>query len=328
MNSNDINIIQGDMFNVIQNFEEEEFHAIVTDPPYNFDGGFMGREWDDIGTPKEYQKWCEKWARKCKRVLKPGGHLVAFGSNITHNRLMSGIEDAGFELRDTITWHYGEGFPGGSGQNVGQYMKEEEHDMSSWRYGLKPATEFIILARSPIQGSTASNVIKNETGVLNIPETRIGKNKRYPANLVLDEIMGEVIDLMSPYNKGGEKTLNKDVNSKESEKQIHEGYKRPNKSSYVHDIDDMVRSYGDEGGASRFFYCTKDKSNNNHPTSKPVDLMRWLVKLVTKENQKILDPFAGSGTTLLACKKENRNCTGIEINEKYINIIKRRLNKK
>jgi len=98
----------GDSMDVLDDLPENSVHAVVTDPPYGL--AFMGRDWDDF-EPKEYQEWCEKWARKAKRVLKPGGHMLAFSGNRTHHRLFTGVEDAGFEIRDTITWHYGSGFP-------------------------------------------------------------------------------------------------------------------------------------------------------------------------------------------------------------------------
>ena len=98
----------GDCFDVLQTLADESVHAVVSDPPYGL--AFMGRDWDDF-EPKEYQEWCERWARECLRVLKPGGHMLAFSGNRTHHRLFTGVEDAGFEIRDTLTWHYGSGFP-------------------------------------------------------------------------------------------------------------------------------------------------------------------------------------------------------------------------
>jgi len=106
MNTNVIHT--GDCFDVLADLPENSVHAVVTDPPYGL--AFMGRSWDDF-EPKEYQQWCEQWATEAKRVLKPGGHMLAFSGNRTHHRLFTGVEDAGFEIRDTVTWHYGSGFP-------------------------------------------------------------------------------------------------------------------------------------------------------------------------------------------------------------------------
>src|SRR5690606_40716461 len=83
--------------------------SVVTDPPYGL--VFMGKKWDDHVDGKGFQDWCEQWATECLRVLKPGGHLLAFGGSRTWHRLAAAIEDAGFEIRDSIAWLYGSGFP-------------------------------------------------------------------------------------------------------------------------------------------------------------------------------------------------------------------------
>ena len=101
-------IKHGESLEVLEQLEPNSVHAVITDPPYGL--AFMGRDWDDF-EPKEYQEWCQEWAEKAKQVLKPGGHLLAFSGNRTHHRLFTGVEDAGFEIRDTLTWHYGSGFP-------------------------------------------------------------------------------------------------------------------------------------------------------------------------------------------------------------------------
>ena len=94
----------GDCLDVLGDLPAESVHACVTDPPYGL--AFMGRDWDDFD-PKEYQQFCENWASEVRRVLKPGGHLLAFSGNRTHHRMFTGVEDAGFEIRETLTWHYG-----------------------------------------------------------------------------------------------------------------------------------------------------------------------------------------------------------------------------
>lgn len=104
-------MIHGDCIEEMKKMDENSVDSIVTDPPYNFDGGFMGKEWDNFGKPKQYQKWCEKWAKECLRVLKPGGHILAFSGTHSFHRLAVGLEDAGFNIKTTILWLYGQGFP-------------------------------------------------------------------------------------------------------------------------------------------------------------------------------------------------------------------------
>ena len=100
---------EGDCIEVLANFAECSIDAIVTDPPYALN--FMGKEWDSFGDGIGFQKWCEQWARECLRVLKPGGYLLAFGGTRTYHREACAIEDAGFEIRDSLHWIYGSGFP-------------------------------------------------------------------------------------------------------------------------------------------------------------------------------------------------------------------------
>lgn len=118
-------IHQGDCSTVIQQLDSNSIHAIITDPPYAIN--FMGNDWDNFNN-KEYQKFFEKWSSEAMRVLKPGGHLLAFSGNRTHHRAFTGIEDAGYEIRDTITWLYGQGFP--KGKNVSKAIDSSEESKS------------------------------------------------------------------------------------------------------------------------------------------------------------------------------------------------------
>ena len=111
-------ILHGDCIEVMSRIESESIDSIVCDPPYNL--AFMGKKWDDKGEGKSFQNWCESWATEALRVLKPGGHLLAFGGTRTYHRLACGIEDAGFEVRDSIHWIYGSGFP--KSQNVSKMI--------------------------------------------------------------------------------------------------------------------------------------------------------------------------------------------------------------
>ncbi|MFJ1461799.1 DNA-methyltransferase [Nocardia sp. N2S4-5] len=103
-----VTVYAGDCLEVLAEIADASVDAVVTDPPYSL--GFMGAEWD-THEPGQFQQWCASWAHECLRVLRPGGHLLAFGGARTWHRLACAIEDAGFELRDSIAWLYGNGFP-------------------------------------------------------------------------------------------------------------------------------------------------------------------------------------------------------------------------
>jgi site-specific DNA-methyltransferase (adenine-specific) len=179
-----VTVVQGDMLAVLPTLAADSFDACVTDPPYHLasivkrfgkpgsaparDGdvyarssvGFMGKEWDGGDIAMRPETWAE-----VLRVLKPGAHLVAFGGTRTHHRIWCAIEDAGFEIRDTIMWLYGSGFP--KSHNL-------DGDWEGWGTALKPAFEPIILARKPLDGTVAENVAANGTGALNVDASRVG----------------------------------------------------------------------------------------------------------------------------------------------------------
>ena len=175
----------GDCVQVLKEYPENHFDACVTDPPYGLE--FMGKEWDrlviengsggsvglgsiprghaDSRTRKalgEMQAWHETWAREVLRVLKPGAYLLAFGGTRTWHRLACALENAGFEIRDTICWLYGSGFP--KSLNLGDGLGT----------ALKPAFEPIVLARKPLsERNVAANVARWGTGALNIDAARL-----------------------------------------------------------------------------------------------------------------------------------------------------------
>jgi DNA modification methylase len=379
-------VIHGDSLDVLDELPENEFHAIVTDPPYAI--SFMDREWDQFrrqrndsdsgrddfggrlsssapasgaeGDNYEYHRWTMMWAEKAKRVLKPGGHVIAFSGNRTHHRLMAAFEDVGYEIRDTITWHYGEGMP--KGARLKTWLDGEEAEKwGEWRGALKPATEFPVLFRAPLGESSATrNQVEHGVGNLNVEACRIGEETvvsngwrsddsdgvwddseeaggmyedtdkelreendgRYPANLVLDPVMAEAMDLQSGERKGCTPHVVDDSGSRDV---LDDGG--------LGETGERVEGYEDSGGASRFFYTSKASKSertldgeveNDHETVKPIDLMEWLIKLVTAEGQKVLDPFVGSGTTLLAAENVSRKAVGIEQNEEYADIARER----
>jgi DNA modification methylase len=389
-----LKLINSDCVAAMKDIPDCSVDSIVTDPPYEL--GFMGKKWDSTGIAYSVEMW-----KQCLRVLKPGGHLLAFSGSRTYHRMTVAIEDAGFDIRDQIMWVYGSGFPksmdvskaidkaggdalawrafseeyakavrvshmthsdidrelgikssscywartdhrGGmpprhhwervrdllalsddfvrlydeaerevigqrfiNGQEgtAGGYKNgiasirgadvscKREIDITApatdaakqwqgWGTALKPAHEPICVARKPLIGTVAANVLSHGTGALNIDGCRVGDDTgRWPANLIHDG-SEEVTDRM--------------------------------------------------GEPARFFYCAKAsnadrEAGNNHPTVKPTELMRYLCRLVTPPNGIVLDPFMGSGSTGKAAKLEGFGFIGIEQNKEYIDIASSRI---
>ena len=299
--------------------------------------GFMGQQWDGGDVAFDPETW-----RHCFNLLKPGGHLVAFSGTRTYHRMACAVEDAGFEIRDQLAWVYGSGFP--KSHNL-----KGEHE--GWGTGLKPSWEPIVLARKPLVGTVAQTVMQHGTGALNIDGCRVaavdgyGENAvtqgvntartsyehrrerrtfepsqsgRWPANLIHDgseEVVGMFPDV--GLSSGGQS----------SKVGMHKfrGHEKP----VNHDA--PAPGFGDSGSAARFFYCAKadsdDRAGSRHPTVKPVDLMRWLVRLVTPKGGTVLDPFAGTGTTGQAALMEGMKAILIEREASYFVDIQNRMAK-
>lgn len=319
---NPVRVVCGDCTGVLDRVADNSFDSVVTDPPYEL--GFMGKAWDRSGVAFDPATWAA-----VLRVLRPGGYMLAMGGTRTYHRLAVAVEDAGFEIRDCLMWMYGTGFPKGQGC-------------------LKPAWEPILLARKPGKkvlplGIDACRVPTDEVGKPREYEPREDRENwritggtngsgatsplgRYPAN-VLHDGSDEVLEAFAGF---GENT---------SGKAVAGGHKRGagttgpiyggGKGLFLA-AGDADTLYGDTGTAARFFYCAKASkadrgAGNTHPTVKPLALMRWMVRLVTPSGGVVLDPFAGSGTTLLACRSQGFRCVGVEKNPKYVDIIKTRL---
>ena len=356
-----VRVFHGDCLDVLRGLSDASVHAVVTDPPYEL--GFMGKAWDGTGIAYDVGLWAE-----CLRVLKPGGHLLAFGGSRTWHLMAVAIEDAGFEMRDSIAWLYGSGFPksldvskaidkaagarrevvgrragAGNGSVVGlgsgRSMASEYDDTipatpdaerwQGWGTALKPAFEPIVVARKPLAGTVAANVLEHGTGALNIDATRIPATDGYEKawdkpvsvnakNLVAGGLSGsterKLVDISANKPSGGRWPTNVVLDEYQAE-----------------ELDQQSGT-----SVSRFFpvfrYEAKADSDERprangvvHPTVKPVSLMRWLVRLVTPPGGTVLEPFAGSGTTLQAARAEGFDVIGIEREADYLPLIRERL---
>ena len=423
-------IIHGDCLEELKKLDDNSVDAVITDPPYGLSntkpaqvadvlkawvtgdteavpakkGGFMGADWDSFVPPPAV--WAE-----CLRVLKPGGHMAVFSGARTQDLMGLSIRLAGFEIRDTLGWIYGSGFPKSMdvskaidkaagverAEVIGRYTSPDGIDRSApsngvgavygrdgrewnkaitapatsdaqrwdgWGTALKPAIEPIILARKPLDGTVANNVLAHGVGGLNIDACRVGTSGggthcgnrdssgkclghgdagksqsgatfhgdessepagRFPANVLLDEHAAKEMDKQSGVLKSGG------------------GNKGPRSSSWFTsnspNVDDVRDP--DSGGASRFFPVFKyqakapkrerpviereDGTKIQHATVKPLALMSWLVELITPPGGTVLDPFAGTGTTLQAATNKGFNPIGIEADADYIQLIHQRM---
>ena len=351
-------LINGDSLIELDKLEENSIDAIVTDPPYEL--GFMSKSWDSTGIAYSVDFW-----KKCLRVLKPGGHLLAFSGARTSHRMVCAIEDAGFEIRDNIMWLYGSAMP--KGQNIGKLL-EPDNKWKGWNSQLKPAYEPICMARKPLEGTIIENINKWGVGGINIDECRVGDEVinggtvpkfgggkkgvcnftnvgserveresnvgRYPANVIHDGSEEVVKDM--PYSKGASSQNNF------SNGHIYRGQSFNESSTSLNGFREW---YNDEGSASRYYYCAKASSKdreegliskgegrtNVHPTWKPTELMQYLVRLISPKGSTILDPFMGSGSTGKAIAFENKerdadySFIGIEMEKEYCEIAQARI---
>ena len=459
-----VSILIGDCRERMKELADASVDSAVCDPPYHLtsivkrfgsptaapakvgqtgayaraSAGFMGQTWDGGDVAFDPATWVE-----VMRVLKPGGHLVAFSGTRTYHRMAVAIEDAGFEIRDQLAWVYGSGFPksldvskaidraedyklqsalrraaveavesaglklpGNSrhdwtvgehapgnkwwaefqnwlpslndidrkrveGEIVARVQKaagwftskdiyevrapatQAAQQWQGWGTALKPSWEPICLARKPLESTVAANVLKHGTGALNIDATRIqttdddvihAKNP-HTVNKGSNEIYGEFRKDGScpaydpkqgrwPANlchDGSDEVLAGFPDSENGRFPAQGGafggrgiYGKATGNSNVE------RTVDGGGSAARFFYCAKATSeergeDNNHPTVKPIALMRWLCRLVTPPGGTILDPFTGSGSTLIAAEVEQFNAIGCELSPEYAAIAERRI---
>jgi site-specific DNA-methyltransferase (adenine-specific) len=202
-----MDLILGNCKDKMKDIESNSIDSIVTDPPYEL--GFMGKKWDSSGIAYDVEVWIE-----ALRVLKPGGHLLAFGGTRTHHRMMVAIEDAGFEIRDCLMWLYGSGFP--KNHNISKAIDKatpatpEAIQWDGWGTALKPAHEPIVLARKPLTEKTiVKNVLKYNTGAINIDESRVSTSDKLVAggNLTSQDADDRVGSALGMFQKGTKNTF-------------------------------------------------------------------------------------------------------------------------
>lgn len=291
--------------------------------------------------------------RELLRVMKPGAHLAMFNGSRTYHHMVCGLEDAGFEVRDSVLWIYGSGFPKSHNQHG---------DWEGFGTALKPAHEPIALARKPLDGTVAANLAKWGVGALNIDGCRVeaaGETFERPA-----VYSGEHEGWQRPW-KTNEDALAQRQQRKDKQAELAATLGRwP--ANIVHDgSDEVLAAFPTQGDQTeaRFFYCTKasrkdrdeglehlpkqaggmvsntsgqhitrrdegykpEPRANTHPTVKPTDLMRWLCRLVTPPGGLVLDPFMGSGSTGKAALLEGFRFIGCEREDEYMPIAEARI---
>jgi site-specific DNA-methyltransferase (adenine-specific) len=318
----ELRLLEGDCLGVLGTLEPESVDAIVTDPPYGI--GFQHERWDSaaireaaaraghdrLGPNQAFEAWCLMLATECRRVMKPGAFLAAFGSPRTYHRLACGIEDAGFEIRDTLMWLYAEG------------MSKSRHYPGGRTTTLKPAFEPIVLARRELDGNTEETIARHGTGALNAEACKV--EGRHPANVILGHDPG-----------CGERRCAPSCPVATADVCAGEGRARlaPSRFLYCPKASRKERDAGCEElprRALNLFPNAKGAkaapdARNPHPTVKPLELMRWLVRLLCPPGGLVLDPTAGSGTTGAAAALEGRRFLGIELEPAYVEIAAARI---
>jgi site-specific DNA-methyltransferase (adenine-specific) len=389
-------IYNGDCLEVLATLPENSVDTCITDPPYEL--GFMGKKWDSSGIAFQPETW-----QAVFRVLKPGAILLAFGGTRTYHRMVCAIEDAGFEIRDTIAWVYGSGFPKsydiGKGMDkqagaereripnplaskqtasigtndYGDYqattsitptpITPEAQLWDGWGTALKPAHEPIVVAMKPLDGTYVNNALTWGVAGLWIDGGRVGYAEQESDNRVGTDFVSNggdasanandnqvpnkyYVQMYKPTGRfpanlihdGSDEVVSGFPNTK-SVRSARGGARNDGKTVYNNIPQNIEMNYdcgfNDSGSAARFFYCAKASRSernaglegiNHHPTIKPIELMRYLVRLTkTPTGGVVLDPFTGSGTTGIACVLEGREFIGIEREPEYVEIAEKRI---
>jgi len=312
-------LVQADSLRFLALLPNGSADAIVTDPPYGLN--FNQQTWDGgaLANGLGFQTFTRAWAEQALRVLKPGGYLACFGASRTMHRAIAGIEDVGLEVRDQLLWLYGSGVP---------KSRRMPDGLGS---ALKPAYEPILLARRPLDRDAhtlAANVKTHGTGALNVDATRLVEQRyrnadrgqlvgRWPANVVLS------------HEPGCGDGCELDCTVAEIDRATPEAH--PSRFFYAAKASRAEREAGCEQLEAHVCPIFSRGSGtprpraNGHPTVKPIDLMRWIVRLVVPPGGVVLDPFAGSGSTGIAAVLEDRQFVGIEREPEYVEIARARI---
>lgn len=320
--SPEVRLLEGDCLEVLATLEPESVDAVVTDPPYGI--GFQHERWDSSAlreaaaeagherlSPNEaFEAWCRIWAEECRRVMKPGAFLAAFGSPRTYHRLACGVEDAGLEIRDSLMWLYSEG------------MSKSRHYPGGRATTLKPAFEPIVLARRDLDGTTEATIARHGTGALNAESCQV--EGRHPANVLLGHDPGCEDEGCA----SGCPVAAADRCASEGRTRL-----APSRFLYCPKASRRERDAGCERLPRRALDLFPNAqggkkpadARNPHPTVKPLELMRWLVRLLCPPGGVVLDPTVGSGTTGAAAALERRHFVGIELEPAYMEIAAARI---
>ena len=400
----------GDCVEVMRGLPDNSVDSIVTDPPYGI--SFMAKDFDSpskmlgqMSTGHEqrgafayggthsrgyadndneiFQAWSERWLTEAFRVLKDGGHLIAFAATRTVHRLAVAVEDAGFEIRDQLGWCYYSGFPksmniskqidrmAGAEREIVGYQKltgtarstpaitssadggydikkdqtpitkpatEEAQYWEGWGTALKPSYEPCVLARKPIaEKNVASQVLKTGTGAINIDACRFGYGDPCWIGPQEDPKGRSTGGFSNSPIFGSAKSLLENTQSNPQGRWPANLYQcaKPSRSEREEGLEDLEGKTAaeitnrKEGSAglknARAGRTLQGEVKNFHPTVKPVNLMRWLIRLVTPPNGLVLEPFLGSGTTGVASSLEGFRSIGIEKEESYSDICLQRI---
>lgn len=316
-------LLFGDCRSVLSLLGEATIDAVVTDPPYEI--GFRGEAWDSTGIAYDPKLW-----EQLLRVLKPGGHLLSFGATRTYHRMACAVEDAGFQIRDSLHWIYATGWPkstdiakaadkqagiwrgragsvlsengalaGGNYERSpkGEPVTEAAWNWNGWGTALRPSHEPFVLARKPFTGPVLDAVLRNGTGAINIDACRTGE--KWPMNVILSHTANchAICDIACPFA-------------------VLEAH-TPGASQYFPTVrpetESVFRFVRKPSQAEKDAGC----GENPHSTVKPRALMEWCVRLITPPGGTVLDPFMGSGSTGLGALSANRRFIGIEKNPDF-----------